>query len=337
MDLSIVVVNWNTRHLLRRCLASAFEHARGVSFDVWVADNASTDGSAGLVAREFPQVRLLRNSRNLGYGAASNLALRVTSGRYVLVANADVEFVNDGIAAMARFLDTHPRVAALGPKLLNADGTLQPSCYRHIDGGVAFGIAWGVHTVIPYGLLARLDPDGPVRRAFTFPDHDKVLHPDWFRGAVMMLRREATSEVGGYDESFYMYGEEIDLFRRLKARGWEIAYLPEAEVIHHGEGSSSQAARAMAVEFWKSLFHITRKFPGDAPSAPVLWTAMMLGTSLRILATLAGLALGDRRSALHFRACGSIFKFGCGFDAAARAGVSAASAKAVNAGARPEA
>ncbi len=315
MDLSIVVVNWNTRDLLRRCLASALDHAKGLSFDVWAVDNASTDGSAEMVAREFPQVRLLRNPRNLGFGAASNLALRVTLGRHVLIANADVEFVNDDLAAMVRFLDAHPKVAVLGPKLLNADGTLQPSCYRHIDAGVAFGIAWGLHTVIPYGLLARLDPDGPVRRAVGFPDHDKVLRPDWFRGAVLMLRREASNEVGGYDESFYMYGEEIDLFRRLKARGWEIAYLPEAEVIHYGEGSSSQAARAMAVEFWKSLFRISRKFPGDAPRVPVLWIAMMAGTSLRILASLVRVTVGDPRGAMRFLACGSILKWGVGLDA----------------------
>ncbi len=312
MDLSIVVVNWNARDLLRRCLRSIDAHAQDVAHDVWVVDNASSDGSADVVAREFPRVRLVRNASNRGYGAASNEGMRLAAGRYVLITNADVEFVNHGVAAMVRFLDAHPKVAALGCKLLNPDGSLQPSCFQHLDWPSAFGVAAGFHNVMPYAWFSRFDPEGGLRRFFRFPDHDKVQRPDWFRAACVMLRREAVAEAGGYDEAFYMYGEEIDLFRRLRKRGWEIAYTPEAEVIHHGEASASQAARAMAVEFWKSLFRLSRKFPGETPGVAALWVAMMLGTSIRLTANVALMLCSKPWAALHFRACGSILAWGLG-------------------------
>ncbi len=318
MDLSIVIVNWNARDLLRRCLRSALDHARSITSDVWVVDNASADGSADMVAREFPGVRLIRNARNVGYGAATNEGLRAAAGRYVLVANADVEFVNDGLGEMVRFLDANAKVAALGPKLLNADGTLQPSCFSHIDFAAALGIAAGFHNVMPYSWFSRHNPDGGLRRFFHFPDHDRVLYPDWFRAAVVMLRREAMVEAGGYDESFYMYCEEIDLFRRLRKSGWQIAYLPHAEVIHHGEGSSSQVHRSMAVEFWKSLFRISRKFPRESPSVASLWIAMMLGTTIRSFANILQMLLHEPRAAGRFQACGSILEYGLGMGPAGR-------------------
>jgi GT2 family glycosyltransferase len=312
LDLSLVVVNWNARNLLRRCLTSAFAHTGRLACDVIAVDNASTDGSAEMVAAEFPKARLVRTECNLGYGAASNLGMRVAAGRYILVANADVEFVNDDLGEMARFLDEHPKVAAVGPKLLNPDGSLQPSCFSRLDAPTVLGIAAGFHNIMPYRWLLRHDPDGPVRRFFRVPDYDRVLYPEWFRAAVVMLRRDAVEAIGGYDEGFYMYCEEIDLFRRLRAGGWEVAYCPAAEVIHFGEGSSRRAARAMAVEYWKSLLRLSRKFPGSMPSPRLLWTLMMLGTMLRGTVLIAQMARRMPEAAERFCACGSVIEWGLG-------------------------
>ena len=308
VDVSVIVVNWNTKALLRACLRSVFEHTRGVSFDVWVVDNASTDGSVRMVADEFPAVRLIRNATNRGFGPACNQAIADADGRYLLLLNSDAQLIEDAAAALVDFMDAHPRVGALGCRIVNPDGSLQPSCYTNMNVWKGFAIASLLYTVIPYGLLGRLRPGGLFRRVFDFPDHDRVHDPDWFRAACMMLRPDALQGTGCFDEAFRLYCEEIDLQYRLRADGWRIAYTPQTTVVHHGEQSGSPARRPAVVEFWRSLFRFYHKHFGGK-GIGFLRVLMTAGAGLRLVLLFAELAFGTAGARDDFAAVGATLRF----------------------------
>lgn len=244
-DLAIAIVNYNTRSQLRACLATA----AGAAQQIVVVDNASSDGSVEMVRQQFPGVVLCANPDNKGYGAAANQALAACTSRYVLLLNADTLLTRGATAALAQYLDSHPRVAAAGPRLVNPDGTLQPSCH-------AFpGTATVFLELTALRHLARTLRHVPVLRDWHLPawSHDRARPVDWVKGAALALRREAFQEVGGFDESFFMYWEETDLCRRLATAGWETHFAPVATVVHAGEASTSQWRGEMSFRFLQGL------------------------------------------------------------------------------------
>lgn len=253
--LTTVVVNWNTREFLLRCLEALIEGTSATQ-EIWVVDNASTDDSAAMVRREFPNVHLIVAQFNGGFAAANNLALRAAHpSRYVLLLNPDTEVSSGALDALVTYLDRNPHVGAAGVQLLNPDGTKQRS-YDHFYSFVA-------------SFRRNLLVDMVLRRTrgiVTESDADAVP-VDWLIGACVMLRAEALAQIGVLDESFFMYGEEVDLQRRLHNAGWSVMLLPHVHIVHHGGASSKQASLRMMIEEYHSRYLLIRK---HSPRAEVI-------------------------------------------------------------------
>ena len=232
VDVSIVVVSYNTAALLRTCLRSIRADV-GPSREVFVVDNASTDGSAEVVRTEFPDVRLIGNATNVGFTRANNQALRLARGRYLLLLNPDAELRPGSLAALVDYLDANPGVGVVGPRLYYPDGALQSSRRRFPTLATGF-----VESTVLQRWLPRLD----LLARYYCDDlpSDRVCEVDWVVGACMLVRSEAAAQVGYLDERFFMYSEELDWCRRLKSAGWGVAYTPDAEVVHHESRSAEQ-------------------------------------------------------------------------------------------------
>jgi N-acetylglucosaminyl-diphospho-decaprenol L-rhamnosyltransferase len=230
-DLGVSIVSYRTPDLLRRCLAGLAQQRSGFDLQVTVVDNASGDGSPDMVAREFPWVRLISNDRNVGFGAAHNQALRAMTARHFLVLNSDTEPHAAALPALVTYLDQHPDVAVVGPKLRYPDGSTQPSRRRFPSAVTLF---------MESTQVQRFWPDNAVLRNYYILDRDDETEQDvdWLVGACLCVRASATRQVGLFDERFFLYSEEIDWCRRFRQAGWRIVYLPTAEVLHH-EGAST--------------------------------------------------------------------------------------------------
>lgn len=242
-DLSVIIVNWNTREFLRRCLDSVLDSsksgdpkavARPLSLEVWVIDNASLDGSAALVREEYPQVHLIANSHNRGYAAANNQALALARGEYALLLNADTELPPGTLLKLVRFLREHPRAGAVGPRLVLQRGQIQ---------GGAAGYEPSPWTVFNYCFfLYKLAPRlfrglWLAKRQYRGKEPIRV---DWVSGAALMVRMGAARQAGPLDEGYFMYVEDVEWCQRLRCAAWEVYCLPEAHVIHHIGRSTRQ-------------------------------------------------------------------------------------------------
>lgn len=228
-DLSVVVVSWNTRALLADCLASVFA-TPGPVLEVWVVDNGSADDSREMVERDFPHVRLIANRENLGFAAANNQALERAGGRHVLLLNSDTRVLDDALARLVAFLDDHPEAGACGPRLLNADLSLQRS-------GRAFpGLRAAALALVPLPGALRSVLASPLEKR----DHDQLAEVDDLTGAALCVRRAALDQVGALDPGFFFFGEDVDLCWRLAAAGWKRYYLPEARIVHVLAGSHAR-------------------------------------------------------------------------------------------------
>ncbi len=227
---SVIVVSWNTRELLRACLDSIYAQPPDGPFDVWVVDNASADGSPAMVRERFPQAHLIENATNRGFAAANNLGLRQSRGRYALLLNSDAEATPGALTAMARFMDEHPRAGAAGPKLLNPDGSFQASYAR-------FPTLLSELALLTGTARWWQGPYAPSPR----PQASEQARPvDWVAGAALIVRRAAMDEVGLMDERYFLYSEETDWCWRLGRGGWPVWYLPRVEIVHHAGASSQQ-------------------------------------------------------------------------------------------------
>ena len=293
MLLSIVLVNWNTRDLLTQCLESLIgDHEimiRGHGWqsadqadsgtDVLVVDNASSDGSAAMVQDRFPWVQLIENKDNVGFATASNQGIRYTQGRYVLLLNSDTQVRPGALDALVGFMEVTPQAGATGPRLLNADGSLQPSCHPLPTPGREF---WRLF------FLDRI-----WRRA-TYPMHrwdaTAPRQVDVIQGACLLLRRDALTQVGLLDEQYFMYSEEVDLCFRLAQAGWERWWVPGAEVIHFGGQSTRQMAEAMYLQLYRSKVQFYRKH-GSPRQAQSFKRLVGLAYWLRLAVAVPGSAL----------------------------------------------
>ncbi|MCA9998618.1 MAG: glycosyltransferase family 2 protein, partial [Anaerolineales bacterium] len=220
LDLSIIIISWNVRELLRRCLASIAAGRGGLALEVIVVDGASHDGSAAMVAADFPWVRLLARDDNVGFPRGNNLGLELANGRYLLLLNPDTELVGDALTTLVRYLDDHPDVGLVGSQLLNSDGSVQSSRRRFPTVATAFFESTWLQPYAPRQLLAHFYVEDVA-------DAETAV-VDWVTGACMLTRRTVFEQVGGMDEVYFMYSEELDWCRRIKLAGWEIVYLPTA-------------------------------------------------------------------------------------------------------------
>jgi N-acetylglucosaminyl-diphospho-decaprenol L-rhamnosyltransferase len=256
--LSVIVVSWNTRAQLEACLVSlvaAIAELSG-SAEIFVVDNASSDGSDAMVRSQFAGVRLIKNETNLGFARANNQALLQSSGAYVLLLNSDTELMPGAVQNLLAFAAVNPRLGAAGPLLLNSDRSLQPSAQPMLTPEREF---WRL------SFLDRLLPRASYRMEGW--DRDTPRPVETLKGACLLLRRVALAEVGLLDESYFMYTEEVDLCYRLAQAGWELWWVPQAKVIHHGEASSRQAAHEMYIQLYRSKVQFYRKFGGEKRAA----------------------------------------------------------------------
>jgi N-acetylglucosaminyl-diphospho-decaprenol L-rhamnosyltransferase len=248
MMIATAIVNYNTRELLRTCLKSV---AAEKPDEIVVIDNASSDGSAEMVASEFPTVTLYRCSDNRGYGAAANLAISRCAVEYVLLLNSDTVLRPGALQALTGYLSCHPAVAVAGPSITNPDGSRQTSCFRFPTPVHVFLYLTGLYRAIRYMPFVR----GRSLRAESYSAMGPV---PWVLGAALAVRRKAFGQIGGFDESFFMYFEEVDLCYRLAQAGWQVHFAPVAEVIHVGGASTVQYRAEMLVRYFVSLAQFYR-------------------------------------------------------------------------------
>jgi GT2 family glycosyltransferase len=273
-NLSIVIVNWNTREFLSRCLRSVYDTTLDLDFEVIVVDNGSTDGSQEMVRQEFPAVSLIVNTENKGFAKANNQAIRRSRGRYVLLLNSDAFVYENTIEHTVAFMDGHPEAGMAGCRLLYENGRLQPSCYAFPTLSTEFFIAVGLDRLFPKSRLFG-------KYGMTYWDFDDIREVDVILGAFMMVRATAIDEVGLMDERYFMYSEEVDWCYRFRDKGWRIYFYPHVEAIHVGGGSTRRVRAEMLVRLYGSRIEFFRKHHGRL-SARLLKLVIGFNCLLRI-------------------------------------------------------
>ncbi len=277
ISLSIVIVNWNSYRFLERCLQSIAETLSPAVYEVIVVDNASTDDSVSLIRSGFPAVRLIANDNNAGFARANNQGFAGSKGKYVLILNPDTVVLPQAIERLTGFLDQHPDFAAVGPKLVNADKTIQFECARNFP--TLFTELFWITT------LVRRFPKNKVvgRYLMSYWDHLSGREVDCLSGAGILIRREVLENINFFDEGFFMYGEDVDLCYRVRKSGRRIYYLPEAEIIHYGGGSSRLISARAAAHDRQALQRFFRKHYGVFTAASYRIMCFFLGLGMSLL------------------------------------------------------
>lgn len=247
MDLSVVIVNWNTKDLLRGCLQSVYRTVKDISFEVIVVDNASQDGSVAMLKEDFPEVQVIENDTNKGFGAANNQALRVMQGRYALLLNTDTVLTDGAVRQLFSFLERHPDAAMACGQLLNEDGSRQNSV-------AAFPTLLTLlfnTSVLEYLFPARY----PSKRQ----DYEGPVEVESCIGACLMVRKKTIDEVGLFDERFFFFLEETDWAFRMKKAGWKVCFIHSA-TIYHFQGRSIGHGVESRIAFYRSRYAYFRKW-----------------------------------------------------------------------------
>lgn len=265
MDLSIIIVNWNTKDLLVQCLESIFRTVRGSDLEVFVVDNGSTDGSGRVVKEKFPEVKVIENQENVGFAEANNQALRISKGKYLLLLNPDTQVKEKAIEGLVSFMETHPRAGISGAQLLNSDGSKQNSIANFPS------------------LATELLNKSFLRWLFPkkFPgkerDYPEPIEVDSVIGACMVVRRDALEQVGLLDEDYFIFLEETDWCYRMKRAGWKIYHIPQAQVFHFQGKSAETVKKRARVEFYRSRYHLFKKNRGH-----LQWFLLLIGLMIRL-------------------------------------------------------
>jgi len=247
----VVVVSYNRCDLLARCLESVLTDLDGISLELIVVDNASSDESAAMVAERFPEVRLIANRDNVGFGRANNQAFRQALGRYVLMLNPDTIVQPGTVRALIAFADDHPEAGIVGGRLEYGDRTLQHSAFRFPDWKQAL-----------FGFFDLVPIDAEINGRYPIAQFEQPFVAEHLLGACMLIRREALEQVGPLDPAYFMYFEETDLCVRMRQSGWRNLYTPSARVVHVGGGSTSTVSERMSVEFHRSQAIFYRRHRG---------------------------------------------------------------------------
>lgn len=271
--LSIIIVNWNTRDLLTQCLESIYQSQTSYSIEIIVVDNGSTDKSPDLVRTRYRSVTLIENQSNIGFARANNQAISFSRAKYVLLLNSDTLVQAETLTSLVGFLDDYPDVALVGGQLLNRDGTFQASFGDFPTFLSEVAVAAGLSRII-YGKY--------------YPSHSPAESTDarvvdWVGGACLAARKSAIESVGGLDENFFMYFEELDWCYRFHIAGWKVCYLPRAKVIHLGGQSTSGSEEKKLIWLNHGRLRFFEKYKSRL-------TASTLRASLRVIAICKGLA-----------------------------------------------
>ncbi len=281
---SVIIVNWKTPKLLADCLDSLKGDSQFGRMEIIVVDNNSGDDSVPMLKLHYPQVKLIENSDNKGFSKAVNQAIPHCRGEYLLLLNPDAKVVGDAVSAMARYLDQNPDVGACGPKVLNADGTLQLACRR------AFPTPAASFYRLTY--LSHFFPKNPALAKYnmTFADPDQLLEVDALSGSCMMIRNQVVKKIGLLDEDIFMFGEDIDWCWRVKEAGFKVMYVPEAVVYHIHGASSRKRPVGTTINLHKGMEVFYRKHLAQRYWAPfnllvyaAIWSRAILFILINVL------------------------------------------------------
>ncbi|MCM3338831.1 glycosyltransferase family 2 protein [Paenibacillus sp. MER TA 81-3] len=292
-DISIIIVNYNTKQLTLNCLKSVFRSVTDYHFDVILIDNASRDDSVQVIGEQYPQVKLIANEHNLGFSKANNQGMRVAQGRYVLLLNSDTVIQPDTLDIMIRFMDEHLEVGASGCKVVLPDGSLDKACRR--------GFPTPSATFFYVSRLSKMFPKNPRINAYHREDldPDEAYPIDCLIGAFMMVRREAIEQVGMLDEDFFMYGEDVDWCYRIKQAGWVNYYYPKSKIVHYKRASSRNKPFKITYEFHRAIYvlynkHFKQQYPFWVNALMYAGMGAKLAAALTLNAIAKGLAIFRR-------------------------------------------
>jgi len=283
MDISIIIVNWNTKDFLLDCLSSVFKTVNGMSSEVWLVDNASVDGSVEAVRSGYPGVKIIQNNENLGFAAANNLAFARMQGRYALLLNTDTELTNGAVREIYDFMESNPEVGMACGQLLNPDGSKQNS-------------------IANFPLLLSLLCNETLLRILLpkkFPSKRKVypspIEIDSGIGACLMVRKKAMDEVGFFDEKYFFFFEETDWAYRMKQAGWKVYFVPTAK-IYHAQGKSVGSSAEARMTFYRSRYIFFKKWrPGSyGLIRSVIFLRLLINTLLSLFGVLFTLGLNGQ-------------------------------------------
>lgn len=263
MDVSVIIVNWNTSGLLLQCLNSIYSGDIRVAFEVIVVDNGSSDDSVSLIEKDFPAVLVLKNDRNVGFARANNQGISAGTGRYFLLLNSDTIVLPGAVDALVRVADQYPELGVVGPKLLNMDHTLQKS--------------WAS---FPSFLSELIGKNFRIRRPVTNSPH--AYEVDWIMGACMLVRSSTIEDVGKLDENYFFYSEEIDWCFRIKKKNWKIWYISNAEIYHLGGGSANRARFIQLARLYQGKLLYFQKYHGSF-MATLLRYGLALANTLGVI------------------------------------------------------
>jgi GT2 family glycosyltransferase len=281
LDLSIIIVNWNSGDFLRKCLESVYAHTKGIDFEVIIVDNGSFDSAAGIVKTEFPSVRFIQSPTNLGFAKANNLGVSAAQGRNLLFLNPDTEIIGASLRRMSSFLDRTPRAGIAGCKLLNTDGSLQTTCVQPFPSILNQAVdAEYLRRTFPrlklWGMQALLTSD------------KKPAVVEMICGACLMIKAEVFKSVGQFTSNYFMYAEETDLCFKTMQAGLRNYYLGDVAVVHHGGGSSvsKREDHSSSIMMRQSLLEFMRLRRGSAYAAAYRFSTTIVAVlRLGMLAT----------------------------------------------------
>jgi len=299
MDLSVCIVSYNCRDLLARCLRSIQEHSGALSVEVIVVDNASSDGTAAMLAEEFPEVRLIASEENLGFARGTNRAMGEASGDVLMMLNPDTEVQPGALERLVGFLRKRREAGVAGPRIAGPDGRLQHTCHPFPSIWLTVVAQLGLHRLLPRSrTFGEYD--------MTWWTHDEPRRVAWLSGACLAVRREVWERVGPLDEGYFMYSEDVDWCYRLFLAGYERWYLPGARIVHHEAGSWGSASVERIIASHRANFRFFGKMHGPASEVGAR-LLVAVGALLRgSFWTIAGPVLGEREHVVtdaqtHFR------------------------------------
>jgi GT2 family glycosyltransferase len=292
IDASVVIVNWNSKNYLMKCLDSIRLHAGPLNVEWIVVDNASSDGSVEELRKCFPEVLWIESKENVGFARGNNIGIEKAVGRYICLVNPDVEFIDDCLGKLCRYMDSNQKVGICGPKILNKDGTIQYSCreYPTLWNNLCFAL-----------VLHRLFPKKKFfsNELMSYFDHNELREVDALSGCFMVARREALIEVGLLDDGFFMYSEDVDWCRRFHEKGWKVVFNPETEAIHYGGGSSANVSVRSAVEQERASLQYWSKHHGKMKTS-LIRLILLVKHAVRIIPSVVAYLIrpGERRQSM---------------------------------------
>lgn len=274
MDLSIVIISYNSKEFIKRCLNSLLNSGANLEIETIVVDNGSQDGSVELLRADFAQVKLIQNEKNLGYPKACNRGIKEAKGRYIFILNSDTELSNGSLHRMIEFMDGNPRCGILGPKLLDEDGKIQLSCRSFPSYSTAF--------FNRYSLLTKYFPRSKYADKYLMTNsrHNAIQEVDWVSGAAMVFSRACLDRIGIFDENFFIYCEDVDICRRAKNNGWQVFYYPKLCFTHFIGGTLKRTSFRSIFWHHKSIWHYYKKHL----KVNIVWDALVFaGVFMRFI------------------------------------------------------